>query len=204
MTGLILVFATCPGRAQTEAESDPTDVLRKEHEIIHKMADAAKQDAKKIQKGGAVDAERIAKFHDFFKNFADLCHHAKEEDELFPVLREMKVDPVIIDLLIQQHEEGRILLGGIEAALTALKDDENEPDTQALGRYLFEYSDLMERHIRIENEYLWPQAAARLSNRQKEALAKAFHRIETEDLGEGFHEKYHALAMDILGKEDSP
>lgn len=56
------------------------------------------------------------------------------------MLRKMDVDPVMVDLLIQQHEEG---------------------------------------------------------------LAEAFHRIETDDLGKGFNEKYHALAMDVLGKKSS-
>jgi hemerythrin-like domain-containing protein len=191
--------------AQTEAELNPTEVLSQEHEIIRKVANAAKQDATIIQKSGQVDAARIAKFHDFFKNFADRCHHAKEEDELFPVLRETKVDSVIIDLLIKQHEESRLLLAGIENVLkTLIDDDRNETYTQALGRYIFEYALLMDRHIRIENEYLWPLAAERLSDLQKDSLAKAFHKIETEDLGKGFHEKYHALAMELLGKEKSP
>jgi hemerythrin-like domain-containing protein len=190
--------------AQTEAELNPTEVLSQEHEIIRKVANAAKQDAKKIQNSGQVDAARIAKFHDFFKNFADRCHHAKEEDELFPVLRETKVDSVIIDLLIKQHEESRLLLAGIENVLKTLADDRGEADTQALGRYIFEYAQLMDRHIELENEYLWPQAVERLSDLQKDSLAKAFHKIETEDLGKGFHEKYHALAMELLGKENSP
>jgi hemerythrin-like domain-containing protein len=189
---------------QTEAELSPTGVLRKEHELIQKMVNTAKQDAKKIQKSGAVDTERMASFHDFFKNFADRCHHAKEEDELFPVLREHNVDPVVIDLLIKQHEEGRILLAGIEDRLKTPTDEGSKIDAQVLGRYLFEYAQLMDRHIILENEYLWPRVAERLSDLQKDDIAKAFHKMETEDLGEGFHEKYHALAMDLLGKEHSP
>lgn len=199
---LTLSIATNFAIAETEAEQSPTDVLRKEHKIIHKMAKAAKQDAKKIQQGSQVDAGRIAKYHDFFKNFADRCHHAKEEDELFPLLRKMDVDPVIIDLLVQQHKEGRILLRGIEDILTELKDKGKEPDRQALGRYILEYAELMERHIRIENEYLWHRVAERLSETQKATVAEAFHRIETEELGKGFHEKYHTMAMEILGKKN--
>lgn len=86
-------------------------------------------------------------------NFADRCHHAKEEDELFPVLREHHVDPVVIDLLIKQHEEGRILLAGIEDQLKTPTDEGSKIDAQALGRYLFEYAQLMDRHIILENEY---------------------------------------------------
>ncbi|MEX2606373.1 MAG: hemerythrin domain-containing protein [Kiritimatiellia bacterium] len=204
MIALILSLFTSLVMAQTEAEMNPTDVLRKEHEIIRKVADALKREAGRIQKNDTVEAERIAKFHDFFKNFADRCHHAKEEDELFPVLREKNVDPVIIDLLVKQHAEGRILLAGIENTLSRLTGDGSEPDTRVLARYLFEYAQLMERHIRLENEYLWPRVSERLDDSQKSDLAKAFHKIETEELGEGFHEKYHALAMELLGKKNTP
>jgi len=96
------------------------------------------------------------------------------------------------------------LLVGIEDSLTALTDAERESDTGALGRYIFEYAQLMHRHIRTENEYLWPRATERLSTSQEDALTKAFHILETEELGRGFHEKYHALAMEVLGEEKSP
>ncbi|SDK25344.1 hemerythrin domain-containing protein [Microbulbifer yueqingensis] len=203
----IVVLALCANPlvvravAETEAQQDPTDVLRKEHQLIQKMVRAAQQEATDIQQSGKVDRARIGKFHDFFKNFADKCHHAKEERELFPVLREVGVDTVVIHLVVKQHEEGRILLGGVEEWLAAA-DKGEEADPQALRRYLLEYATLMQRHIATENEYLWPRAAAQLSDAQKGALAEAFYRIEVEELGKGFHEKYHGLTMEVLGKSE--
>lgn len=186
-------------QAQGETDSDPTEVLRNEHQLIARVAEAAGQEAADIQQSGNVNKARIRKFHDFFTNFADRCHHAKEERELFPVLREVGVDTVVIDLLVKQHEEGRILLGGVGEWLAAAGEGD-KADPQALGRYLLEYARLMQRHIDTENEYLWPQATARLSAAQKQALAEAFYRIEIEELGKGFHEKYHGLAMEVLGQ----
>ncbi|MDP2906566.1 MAG: hemerythrin domain-containing protein, partial [Nanoarchaeota archaeon] len=60
----------------------PIGVLKEEHEIIKEGLDVlellSKTDAKKIQ---VSDVEGIL---GFFKEFADDCHHAKEEKMLFP------------------------------------------------------------------------------------------------------------------------
>lgn len=184
--------------AATPSAPSPTGVLRKEHRLIEKMAGAAKQTAEAIRKGDEVDVARVEKLHDFFVNFADRCHHAKEEEELFPILRKTRLDPVVVDVLIKQHEEGRILLDGVKDKLKAVGENGTEEDRRALSRYLMEYAGLMDRHIDLENNYLWEQAASQLSEEEKTKISQAFRGIETEELGEGFHEKYHAVAMEVL------
>lgn len=184
----------------SEADRDPIDVLRQEHQIIREMAGAAETTAESIRTGD-VDPERVARLLDFFRNFADRCHHAKEERELFPALREALEDRTALDLLVKQHEEGRILLQGIEGRLAATVKGGTPADREALARYLDEYAHLMDRHIDLENGFLWPLASQALDAAEKERLAQAFHRIEVQDLGEGFHEKYHAMAKEILGHQ---
>lgn len=199
-SALTLVASLGVTAESREPAMDPTDILRKEHGIIRKMAGAAETTARSMRRRDALPAQRIAKFHDFFSNFADRCHHAKEEDELFPAMREQGVDSTIIELMIKQHEEGRILLSGIERELKSQEQGRRADEAQvALAVYLDQYASLMDRHIETENSVLWPQASQALSAPQKARLIEAFQRIETKELGEGFHEKYHGLAMDILG-----
>lgn len=194
-----ILTATEPG--------DPTAELRKEHELILEMVGVAERTSHDILETGHVDADRVAKLHDFFENFADQCHHAKEEEELFPRLRAENVDPPILDLLLKQHEEGRILLGAVGDRIARWKGEKGESpaaDREALARYLLEYARLMSRHIDTENEYLWPKASAELDAAQLESVSQAFYRIETEELGQGFHEKYHALALELLDHGEHP
>ncbi len=201
-TAFLAQASLCYGEAGG-LEADPIKVLRKEHEIIRKVAAAAETTAEKIRNHPLeLDLERIDKFHDFFKNFADRCHHAKEEDELFPDLKKVLEDATVVELLSKQHQEGRILLSGIKKQRAALADKTMMASDRALSRYLYEYAQLMYRHIDLENEYLWPIAVVRLSDSRKKDLTEGFHRIETRELGKGFHEKYHALAMELLGKEE--
>ncbi len=183
--------------AEEGTKDTPTDILEKEHAIIEKMSAYAGKTAGNIRSGEAVDWEELGQLVDFFKNFADGCHHLKEEELLFPELRKLNVDPVVIDLLVKQHEEGRILLGGMANILENHESPVSDLNRQSLAEYLSQYSQLMERHIKLENEYLWPRVSQTLDETTKDKLMKGFHRTE-EELGEGFHEKYHSMAMELL------
>lgn len=174
----------------------PIQILGAEHDLIGKMSAFAEGKAKEIRKDRAVDPQELERLHDFFTNFADRCHHAKEESSLFPVLMGKRVDPVIIRLLIKQHEEGRLLLDGVKEVLER-PDEITGERRAALAEYLLQYSQLMQRHIELESRYLWPKASRILDERTKDQLVGEFERIERE-LGEGFHKKYHDLAMDLL------
>lgn len=190
------IFSMSLGAGE-DTKDTPTDILENEHAIIEKMSAFAGKTAGDIRSGGAVDWEELGQLLDFFKNFADQCHHAKEETSLFPELRKLKVDPVVIDLLIKQHEEARILLDGMESILKDHVSPVSELNRQRLAQYLLLYAQLMERHVKLENEYLWPRVSQTLNETQRNKLKKEFQRIE-EELGEGFHEKYHAIAMKLL------
>ena len=64
------------------AAASPTDVLKAEHRVIERVLDAAETMIDQPE----IDRDFFEKAMDFFRNFADGCHHAKEEDLLFPGL----------------------------------------------------------------------------------------------------------------------
>jgi hemerythrin-like domain-containing protein len=61
-------------------------VLRKEHDAILKMLSAMEEAARRIESGKPVAPETLESLLEFFRLFADRCHHGKEEDLLFPLL----------------------------------------------------------------------------------------------------------------------
>ena len=63
----------------------PTETLKHEHRVILLVLDAAEREVASIEKTGKVQADKLQKMLDFFRNFADRCHHAKEE-KLLPGL----------------------------------------------------------------------------------------------------------------------
>ena len=61
----------------------PTEILMNEHRVIEQVIGCLEKMAENCATGGVLDADDAADAIDFIRNFADKCHHMKEEDQLF-------------------------------------------------------------------------------------------------------------------------
>jgi len=182
--------------AHAEPE-DPVAQLEKEHDLIVRVVRALEVDVEMMRETGRADQERAARMVDFFTNFTDGCHHRKEERYLFPAMREQGLDRPLIDRLLADHREGRQLLGRARGVI-----EENPSDgATRLAAAFGDYVAMMHRHIEAENDDLFQDARRNLTDQQRIHLAEGFERIERVELGRGFHERYHALAMDLIDGE---
>lgn len=178
-----------------------TDVLKHEHQIILMVLDAAHQEAQKLKQSKLVDEKTIQAYLDFFRNFADRCHHSKEEDLLFVKMEQRGVPSQggPVGVMLAEHDQGRKHLKAVAEALP----EANAGNTQAvesISSNLLGYVDLLRAHIYKEDHILYPMAD-RLFNAQDQAqLIKDFDRVEAEEMGSGVHEKYHQLAHDLAGE----
>jgi len=175
-----------------------TEILKDEHKVILLVLDAAEREAKFIGATGKMHAEKIEKMVDFFKNFADHCHHAKEEKELIPKMKEKGelADSKTIAFTLKEHVEGRQRIKAIADALPRAKEG-NLTATQTIKNNLQSYIKLLKTHINKENNILFPMADKLFSEADQKALSAAFEKVEAEEIGEGVHEKYHMLAEEI-------
>ena len=64
------------------------DRLVAEHDIIKRALSVLEKVVAQIESGQSVPDEFPKWAPQFFRHFADQCHHAKEEDLLFPLLKE--------------------------------------------------------------------------------------------------------------------
>ena len=82
----------------------PTEELKHEHEVILLVLQGAeRQAALRAPKQG-----NLNELLDFFANFIDRCHHAKEERYLFPKMEERGVPNQggPIGVMLSEHEVG--------------------------------------------------------------------------------------------------
>jgi hemerythrin-like domain-containing protein len=175
-----------------------TLVLRKEHEAILKMLDASEEAARRIESGQTVAPETLEGLLEFFRLFADRCHHGKEEDLLFPLLetRGLPRHGGPTGVMLREHEQGRELIRQMVEAVGASKTG----DAAALARWAEAaraYAQLLRAHIAKENEVLFVMAENMLSPEEQSTLAAEFEKLEVEKMGAGTHERLHAL-MDQL------
>ena len=176
----------------------PIELLMHEHDIILMVLGAVEQEAQRIQDSGQVNAEKAAQVVDFVRNFADRCHHAKEEDLLFVRLQErgMPVQGGPIGVMLMEHTEGRRLVKAVAEALP----DATKGDPQAVAAVrnnLLGYTRLLRAHINKEDNVLYPMGDRILTPEDQQWLVKEFDRVEAEETGAGVHEKYHQMAHEL-------
>ncbi|MFZ2628825.1 MAG: hemerythrin domain-containing protein, partial [Rugosibacter sp.] len=71
-----------------------------------------------LEKGEPIDVEMVRKIVHFMREFADKCHHGKEEQLLFPAMEKKGVPETGCPLggLMGEHKKGRSLVTALEEA----------------------------------------------------------------------------------------
>jgi hemerythrin-like domain-containing protein len=179
--------------------AQPTAILRKEHEAITRMLEAAEITAEKLERNEAVRAEWLDGMGEFFSVFLDSCHHGKEEEIFFPALAKkgMPVDGGPIGVMLHEHDEGRALAQRLRELAQAYGNGDQAAGTEwaATAR---QYTQLLREHILKENNVLFPMAEGMLSTTEEEELAARFEQMELEKMGKGTHERLHVRMAEIV------
>jgi hemerythrin-like domain-containing protein len=171
-----------------------TQVLRDEHEGILAMLAVVEAAAYRLRDGESVPPDLMTNAVGFFQNFADKCHHHKEEGELFPSLLKhgMPKEGGPVGVMLKEHEQGRALVRAMKAAADKLAAGDAAAKFALISNALA-YVKLLREHIDKENSMLFPMADAMLSEAEQGKLHDAFEQIETNEMGPGVHERYHAM-----------
>jgi hemerythrin-like domain-containing protein len=180
------------------------DELLHEHEailfslgLLQKMADAARSDA--TSPSSAWNSEDARELVGFLKEFADGCHHGKEEGILFPAMEKAGIlnDGGPIGVMLHEHELGRERIRGMKAALERAATGDGAAN-EAFARETFAseaegYIELLRQHIEKENKILFPMGEKALSAETLERLYGLFEDHEERVIGHGRHEELHAM-----------
>lgn len=169
--------------------------LRDEHEGIRTMLRIMEVIRKQAQNSGNFDKAHFAAILEFLKVFVDQCHHAKEEELLFPALEAAGVpkDGGPIGVMLHEHALGRELVKTMEASFNALSKNGGQSALQEVSHHTEEYIALLSGHIDKESGILFDMADHMLSEMKQRELHEAFEKIEEERIGAGKHEAFHKL-----------
>lgn len=176
----------------------PTEILKAEHRGIERMLEVVHAAADRLAKGEAVPPELFPQAVDFLTNFADRCHHGKEERLLFVRLADHGVpkDGGPLGVMLAEHEEGRSHIRGMREALARLQQGDQKALPDLVG-HAEAYVEVLRAHIQKEDNVLFPLADRVLSPEEETELAEAFERVEQEEMGAGVHERYHQMIHDL-------
>lgn len=172
-----------------------TEALKAEHRVIEKALAGVE---KLIKSSGPIPVEQWSKALDFIRNFADKCHHLKEEGILFPALEERGIprEGGPIGMMLFEHEEGRSYVRAMATALSAAAQDP-EGARAKLVENARAYLRLLREHIAKEDEVLFEMADAHLDAEEQKKLLEEFGKHEEKEMGSGVHEKYLQIAQEL-------
>lgn len=175
-----------------------TQVLVEEHEGIRLMLRILGKVCDRLEAGEAIDADHLAQIVEFLQVFADQCHHAKEEELLFPAMEAAGVprEQGPIGVMLYEHTLGRGYVSSMAETLAAYRAGE-EAQAAAFASHARNYIALLTQHIEKENNILFPMADRTLSEQIQARLVEQFDDVERERIGPGRHEAFHEMMSDL-------
>ncbi len=182
--------------SNTESQGTPTAVLMEEHRVIEKAIAVLSEAADLLEAGNEVPPDLLERSVGFIRNFADACHHAKEEGVLFTMMeaRGFPREGGPIAVMLTEHEEGRRLVRGLADATARYRagDASARKDIVANARA---YTALLTQHIQKEDRILYPMADRMLRPADQQEMAQRF--LEADAERPGAQERYRALVGEL-------
>ncbi len=173
----------------------PTEILMAEHRVIEQVLSCLEAMATRAEQTGKLENQPAREALEFFRMFADRCHHGKEETQLFPALEAKGFSrhggPT--GVMMHEHEAGRNCVRGMAAALDANAAAD-------FVRHARLFVEMLRQHIQKEDHCLFTMADQAFTEDDQAKLLAAFERVEHEDLGAGTHEKFLKIADDLAAR----
>lgn len=176
----------------------PTDILMQEHRVIEQVLACLEKMADQCEAGQDLDVQSAEQALDFFRTFADRCHHGKEEDLLFPLMESkgFSREQGPTGVMLSEHEQGRRLVQAMADAVgTAASDADAARNTFIHPARAFVA--LLREHIHKEDHCLFPMANQALSAPDQQQLVESFEKVEHDNLGPETHQRYVNLANEL-------
>lgn len=165
-----------------------TDNLIDDHLLIGEVMDVMEQ----ITTMENPDVEHLEYILTFIREFADGCHHAKEEDLLFPRLIEKgmpgKQGP--IGVMLMEHVQGRSYVKGMADNIVLYKAGEKDA-LKNIYLNMNGYVGLLRDHINKETNILFRMADNFLTGEEQTQLLRLFD--QSEALSPGYKRKQEFL-----------
>ena len=158
------------------------EILKDEHDVITRVLDLLEQSVERLARHEPIPRGFRRWVLQFAREFADRCHHGKEEDFLFPLLEKRGIprEQGPIGCMLDEHVIGRECVAKMEAAISA-----RPRNNVAFSAAALRYVTLLREHIFKENNVLFEMAAHCLSPQDDAHLIEQYAAVGCECNGGG-------------------
>ncbi len=188
------ILQMCP----IDNSDKPSAVLKAEHQVILRVIAVLDRLMNKFESGGGLEAGSLGKCVDFFRYFADACHHAKEEDLLFPVLEKRGIprEEGPIACMLHEHTLARGYTKDMGEALDAHERGESGAE-QRFHVAARQYIELLSVHIAKEDSVLFNMGDSVMTEEDQGSLCSQFCEVGCRSFGGKKREELEQVANEL-------
>jgi len=153
--------------------------LMDEHRLIEQVLGSLETLAFEVEAGRPLERPVVADYATFFREFADACHHGKEEDLLFArmVERGFPRESGPIGVMLFEHTVGRQRVAALRSVAEA-PGDVGAAERQLFLESSLEYIPMLRQHIQKEDRILYPMAGQVLVGGELDRLEAEFEAFD--------------------------
>lgn len=169
----------------------------KEHRLIERMVKLAGVELEKVRNGKEINPRFIDLFADFMKNYADKCHHGKEEKILFREMEGKKLDKEdagMVEELKREHVMAREKVGALVNAKERVVAGDGNAREEMTG-LLVELVELYPQHIDKEDGTLFLRSMDYFTEKEQEKMTVEFEEFDQNMI----HWRYGKMVADLGG-----
>ena len=173
--------------------------LFEEHPVIMGVVDALSKFVDDLEGDNTDNRCELGRMMTFFREYAELFHHEKEESILWPALVHagLRWDNGLIADVRKDHEVERTMLQSLRHA--ALQNTEwSVVDRQRVIDVCRRFTGFMREHVRKENETLRPLIDEKLDEGRRAALNENLDRFDARLAASGELKMLTDLAADLM------
>ena len=174
---------------------DATEILRQEHRLIEQVLYCPEKLVEQCAGSNQLPADPAREAIAFFRDYADHCHHEKEETHLFPALEAAgfprEVGPT--GVMLAEHEQGRSHIRAMESTVEAASAGDAEGVTGFLD-HARAYIRLLRDHIRKEEDCVFPLVHQAIDPVEQDRLTTVFERLASGQAANGTTERCTRIA----------
>lgn len=183
---------------------EPVGPLMHEHRDIERVIVLLQQENGYIASGKEPDTRRIDELCSIMREFADRCHHGKEEDILFRELQKKDLSEEhrrILDELTSEHVLAREMVQALLAAKEEFQRG-NHRAIVAIQAQLEKIAGLYPEHIAKEDKKFFHPCLDYFSQQERQAMLEEFEAFEKRMDHEDWLARIKALEIEASARSE--
>ena len=172
----------------------PIGPLMIEHRLMERMVALLKKDGAWMEQERNIHGEFLDTAIDFFKTYADRCHHGKEEDILLRELAGKNMSGEhrrIMEEILEEHRQSRAAVAELEDATARYLTGEREALSEIAENIRFLVG-LYSCHIDKEDHHFFQPCMEYFNQEEKDALLQQEYEFDRSLIQQMYREKVTA------------